>query len=127
MACRHAATEVYGEPQEACHGSLNPLDFRGANRYINRMRRNRVAILLVILLAGSIIMPALAAAGLIHNHDLDNSHHGLQYGSCCTDKILDLSGNTHLIIPENQSFFQQLQPITPRNLFVADIFQPPRS
>ena len=90
------------------------------------MRRNRVALLLVILLAGSIIMPALAAAGVIHDHHLDQGHHGLQYGSCCTDRILTLPGNTPLIIPDNQSFFQQLQISPPKYLFVAEIFQPPR-
>jgi len=86
----------------------------------------RVAILLVMLLASITVLTVMAAAGLIHCHDLDHSHHGLQPDSCCTDKILTLSGNTPLIIPDNQSFLHQLHLIPPKYLFVAEIFQPPR-
>jgi hypothetical protein len=86
----------------------------------------RGAILLVMLLASLTVLTLLAAAGVIHCHELDHSHHGLQYGSCCTDKIIPVSGNNPLIIPDNQSFFQQSQVIPPKYLFVAEIFQPPR-
>lgn len=82
--------------------------------------------LLVILLASINILTVVAAAGVIHCHELDHSHHGLEYGFCCTDKTLTLSGNTPLILPDNQSFFQQLQITPPKYLFVVDIFQPPR-
>ena len=86
----------------------------------------RGAILLVMLLASLTVLTLLAAAGVIHCHELDHSHHGLKYGSCCTDKIIPVSGNNPLIIPDNQSFFQQSQVIPPKYLFVAEIFQPPR-
>ena len=81
---------------------------------------------MVVLLASVTVLSVMAAAGLIHCHDLDHSHHGLQSGSCCTDKIPTLSGNVPLIIPDNQSFFQQLQVIPPQYVFVVEIFQPPR-
>ena len=86
----------------------------------------RGAILLVMVLASVTVLTVMAAAGVIHCHELDHSHHGLQYVSCCTDKILTLSGNIPLIISDNQSFFHQLHLITPKYLFVAEIFQPPR-
>ena len=86
----------------------------------------RVAILLVMLLASVTVLAVMAAAGLIHCHDLDNSHHGLQPDSCCTDKILTLSGNTPLIISYNQSSVHHLHLIPPKYLLVAEIFQPPR-
>jgi hypothetical protein len=86
----------------------------------------RGASLLIVFLASITVLAVMAAAGLIHCHDLDHSHHGLQPDSCCTDKILTLTGNTPLAISDNQSFFHQLHLILPRYLFVAEIFQPPR-
>lgn len=87
----------------------------------------RVAISLVILLASVTILTVMAAAGVIHCHELDHSHHGLLSSSCCTDKIFTLSGCTPLIIQDNQNIIQQFQLIPPQSLFVAEIFQPPRS
>jgi hypothetical protein len=82
--------------------------------------------MLVMFLASITVLTVMAAAGLIHCHDLDHSHHGLQPDSCCTDKILTLSGNTSLIITDNQSSVHQLHLIPPKYLLVAEIFQPPR-
>ena len=86
----------------------------------------RGAILLIVLLASITVLAVMAAAGLIHCHDLDDSHHELQPDFCCIDKILTLTGNTPLTISDNQSFLHQLHLIPPKYLLVAEIFQPPR-
>jgi hypothetical protein len=86
----------------------------------------RGAILLVMLLASVTVLTVMAAAGVIHCHELDHSHHGLESGPPQTDKIFTLDGNVPSIIPENQIFYPRLQFTTPEYLFVAEIFQPPR-
>jgi hypothetical protein len=86
----------------------------------------RGAILLVMLLASITVLTLMAAAGVIHCHDLDQTHHGLESGPPQTDKIFTLDGNVPSIIPENQIFYPQMQFTTPKYLFVAEIFQPPR-
>jgi hypothetical protein len=91
------------------------------------MPRNRVAILLVLLMVSVAAMPILAAAGAIHCHDQEPSNHMAKSGFCCTDHTFTILENPALIIQESPSSFQPVQFISPTYLFVAEIFQPPRS